>query len=239
MLASSALTSAFVIGRGSRSGSRTRTVRRTGCCQAGRADERLMPIRHPSQSVVDPALHRVLTSGVLLSGDRPLEETRSRSEHPLHRRRRQQPALLRRDRQFQPLRRPPGRHAPQVRQELQRRRRTEVVPANRLLIQESREVPQIVGVGADRVRAVVGVGQVRQEPSDRHYLDARVIEQRHPADDTVLTMPDHLHTGLPRRCPLHQTAAPTVGRPAARRVQITENSAIIPRTLNSSRPTGS
>jgi hypothetical protein len=79
---------------------------------ARRADERLMPIRHPAQRVIDSALHRVVADRVLLGCGRPVEEARGRGQHALHRRRRQQPDLLGRHRQTEPLRRPNGWHTP-------------------------------------------------------------------------------------------------------------------------------
>jgi hypothetical protein len=84
---------------------------------------------------------------------------------------------------------------------------------------------QVVGAGADRVRAVPGVDQVRQEPSDRHDVLAGVVEQYHPPDDAALALLDHPHTGLPCRCSLHQAAALTSWRQPSRCVEITENSA--------------
>jgi len=88
---------------------------------ARRADERPVPLRDPAQRMIDAPLHRILPYRVLLSSDRPLEEARRRCQHPLHRGRREQPSPLGRDRQAKPLRRTPGRHPPQVGQELQRR----------------------------------------------------------------------------------------------------------------------
>ena len=96
----------------------------------------------------------------------------------------------------------------------------------------------VLGVSADRVRAVVGIHQVQQEPSNRHDVATSVVDQCHPPDDLVLAVLDHSHTGLPRRCSLHQAAALASGRRASRRVQITENSASEAKIWNTSRPPG-
>ena len=52
---------------------------------------------------------------------------------------------------------------------------------------------------------------MRQEAVDRRDLVARVVEQHHAPDDAAVDFSDHPHTGLPRRCSLHQAAALTSG----------------------------
>src|SRR3546814_17360356 len=61
--------------------------------------------------------------------------------------------------QAEALRRPSRRHPSQVAEELQRGRRTEVVPAQRPISQEQSQVPQVVAVSAHRVRAVPRVNR--------------------------------------------------------------------------------
>ena len=58
---------------------------------------------------------------------------------------------------------------------------------------------QVVRVGAHRVRAIAAVRQMRQEPDHRFDFGAAVIEHPDPTDDAALDLPDHSHTGLPRR----------------------------------------
>lgn len=70
---------------------------------------------------------------------------------------------------------------------------------------------QVVAVGAHRVRAVPRVRQVRQEPVDQGHVVTVVIEQDDAVDDAGHALLDHPHTGLPRRCSLHQAAALTSG----------------------------
>jgi hypothetical protein len=79
---------------------------------------------------------------------------------------------------------------------------------------------------------------MRQEPSNRHDVATSVVDQCPPPDDPVLAVLDHSHTGLPRRCSLHQAAALASGRRASRRVQITENSASEAKKWNTNRPPG-
>ncbi len=62
-------------------------------------------------------------------------------------------------------------------------------------------MPQVVRVRAQRVGAVSGIGQVREEPRHQHNLVAGIIEQHDPADDAAATFFEHLHTGLPQ--PVH------------------------------------
>ena len=186
-------------------------MRRTGCWRlAAPTNGRCRSGTRP-KCVIDPSLHRVVANGVLLGRDRPLEEARRRRKDTLHRRRRQQLSSLGRNRQAKPLSRTPGRHPPQIAEELQRGRRPELVPAQRSLGEEPSEVPQVVGVGADRVRAVPGVGQMRQEPVDQPDLVAGIVEQQHPTDDAALTFLDHPHTGLPRRCSARSGSGAHVG----------------------------
>lgn len=101
------------------------------------------------------------------------------------------------------------------------------------------QVPQVVAVGADRVRAVSRVEQVREEPADRRHFVAVVVDQYDAADDATLSLLDHPHTGLPRRYSAHQAAALPMWRSPYRRVEITENSATMASTLNITLPTAS
>lgn len=69
---------------------------------------------------------------------------------------------------------------------------------------------------------------------------ARLLQAQHFARaQATLSLLDHPHTGLPRRYPAHQAAVPTLGTSPLRRIEITENSETIARTLNNSRPTAS
>jgi hypothetical protein len=76
---------------------------------------------------------------------------------------------------------------------------------------------QVVGVGADRVRAVAGVRQVGQELVDQLDFGAGVIEKENPTDYSAITFLDHPHTGLPRR---RQWIRRQPSRPECRRLGV-------------------
>jgi hypothetical protein len=86
-------------------------------------------------------------------------------------------------------------------------------------------MPQVVGGGAQRVRAVSGIGQMRQESRHRTDFVARIVEQDDSTDNAAVTFLDHSHTGLPLPVLTASGSSPTSGRAASRPVEITQNSA--------------
>ena len=123
--------------------------------------ERPVPGRYPRQRRIGAARQRILAIEQLRR-DRPLEKARHRRQRPRHRRRCRQPALRHREREPKPLRWAAARAAPQPSQQLQRRRRAELLPPQPSLPHELQQEFKVIAVSRRRVRAAPASSRCRK-----------------------------------------------------------------------------